>query len=74
MDDRINEKRGLFVLDGIAGFLVATVVLVVVVLTLAYFSYAVQNENSQKFYDIVDEESIEMFNKDSRTKHIIDVK
>lgn len=74
MDDRINEKRGLFVLDGIVGFLVATVVLVVVVLSLAYFSMAVQNENSQKFYDIVDEDSIEMFNTDSRTKHIVDVK
>ena len=74
MDDRINEKRGLFVLDGILGFLVATVVLVTVVLTLAYFSMSVQDENQGNFYDIVDEESIEMFNKDSRTKHIIDVK
>ena len=74
MDDRLNEKRGLFVLDGILGFLIATVVLVVVVLSLAYFSMSVQDENQAKFYDIVDEESIEMFNTQSRTKHIIDVK
>ncbi len=74
MNDRINEKRGLFVLDGIVGFLIATVVLVVVVLTLAYFSMSIQNENATKFYDIVDEESIEMFNSNSRNKHIVDVK
>lgn len=74
MDDRINEKRGLFVLDGIVGFLIATVVLVAVVLSLAYFSMAVQDENQQKYYKIVNEESIEMRNTESRTNHIVNVK
>ena len=57
-DSRINEKRGLMVLDGMVGFLIATVVLVVVVLTLAYFSKIVQDENSKIFYDLKDETEI----------------
>ena len=57
-DQRTNEKRGLMVLDGMVGFLIATVVLVAVVLTLAYFSKIVQDENSKIFYEIKDETKI----------------
>ncbi|MBT5935288.1 DUF4006 family protein [Sulfurimonas sp.] len=74
MDQRTNEKRGLFVIDGMLGFLIATVVLVLVTLTFSYLSMAVQDENQQKYYKIVNEESIEMRNTQSRTNHIVNVK
>ena len=77
-NERINEKRGLMVLDGMVGFLIATVVLVVVVLTLAYFSMAVQNDSSKDFYDIKDAEKIGSGimgkNVSKRSDHIVDVK
>ncbi|QSZ42804.1 DUF4006 family protein [Sulfurimonas aquatica] len=73
-DDRVNTKRGLMVLDGMVGFLIATVVLVVVVLTLAYLSYDYQTESATNYYDIKDEKSIKMFDTQSRVNHIVDVK
>jgi len=46
----VNENRSLFSIHGITGFLIATVVLVVVVLSLAYAAYLSQVENATNFY------------------------
>lgn len=69
----MNENRGLFTLDGITGFLIATVVLVVVVLAWAYAAYDMQVKNATNFYKIENPEEIKMVSKDN-AKHFVDVK
>ena len=69
----INEKRGLFSIHGMTGFLIATIVLVVVVLSLAYLAYGAQVENCKNYYDVKDLDKVKMFDS-QRSEHIIDVK
>lgn len=69
----VNENRGLFTLDGMAGFLLATVILVVVVLSWAYAAYDMQVKNATNFYKIENPEAIKMISKDN-AKHFVDVK
>ncbi|MBL4730518.1 MAG: DUF4006 family protein [Sulfurimonas sp.] len=69
----VNEHRSLFGLHGMSGFLVATILLVVVVLSLAYFAYEAQARNATNYYDIENPELIKMRSIDN-AKHFIDVK
>jgi succinate dehydrogenase/fumarate reductase cytochrome b subunit len=69
----INEKRSLFSIHGMTGFLLATVVLVVVVLSLAYVAYLSQVENAQNFYKVERLNEVKMIGS-QRADHIIDVK
>ena len=71
--DMKEKDRGLFTLHGMTGFLIATIVLVVVVLTLAYAAYLSQVENATNFYDIKNPELIKM-NSVENAKHVVDVK
>ena len=69
----VNENRSLFSIHGMTGFLIATVVLVVVVLALAYAAYLSQVENATNFYKVERMNEIKMIGSD-RADHIIDVK
>jgi len=69
----VNEKRSLFSIHGMTGFLLATVILVIVVLSLAYAAYLSQVENAQNFYDVKVMKSVKMIGS-QRADHIIDVK
>lgn len=69
----MNENRSLFSIHGMTGFLIATVVLVVVVLSLAYLAYGAQVENATNFYKIENPELIKM-NSVENAKHVVDVK
>lgn len=68
----MNENRGLFVLDGITGMLVATVLLLSILAGLTVWNIGVQNSNAQNFYKIQDETSIKMIDATSAS-HIVDV-
>lgn len=69
----INENRSLFSIHGMTGFLIATVVLVVVVLSLAYLAYQTQVANATNYYDVKNMSSVKMIGSD-RADHIVDVK
>lgn len=69
----VNEKRSLFSIHGMTGFLIATVVLVVVVLSLAYAAYLSQVENATNYYKVERLNEVKMIGSD-RKDHIIDVK
>lgn len=69
----VNENRSLFSIHGITGFLIATVVLVVVVLALAYAAYLSQVENATNFYKVERMNEVKMIGS-NRADHIIDVK
>ena len=69
----INENRSLFSIHGMTGFLIATVVLVVVVLSLAYIAYETQVANATNYYDVKDMSSVKMIGS-KRADHIVDVK
>lgn len=69
----INENRGLFGLHGMGGFLLATVILVVVVLTWAYAAYNMQVTQATNFYATKDMKEVKMIGS-KRSDHIIDVK
>jgi succinate dehydrogenase/fumarate reductase cytochrome b subunit len=69
----LNEKRSLFSIHGMTGFLIATIVLVVVVLSLAYLAYETQVANATNYYDVKDMNSVKKMGSD-RADHIIDVK
>ena len=66
----VNEKRSLFSIHGMTGFLLATVVLVVVVLSLAYLA---QVANATNFYKVERLNEVKMIGS-QRADHIIDVK
>ena len=68
-----NPKRSLFSIHGMTGFLIATVVLVVVVLSLAYAAYLSQVENATNFYKVERMDEVKMYGSD-RADHIKDVK
>ena len=69
----VNEKRSLFSIHGMTGFLIATVVLVVVVLSLAYAAYLAQVENATNYYKVERLNEVKMIGS-KRADHIIDVK
>ncbi len=69
----MNEKRGLFVLDGITGMLVATVLLLTILAGLTVAAIGAQNRNASNFYEIKDATSIKMIDTTSGS-HLVDVK
>jgi len=56
----MNENRGVFVLDGITGMLIATVLLLSILAGLTVASIATQNANANNYYEIKDAGSIKM--------------
>ena len=68
-----NSSRNVFAVDGLLGFAIAVVVLLIVLFGLMYFAIGAQNNHASDYYDIKDEKSIKMFDKDN-AKHIVDVK
>ncbi|MDF1882935.1 DUF4006 family protein [Sulfurimonas sp. SAG-AH-194-C21] len=69
----MNDSRNVFAFDGLLGFGVAVVVLLIALGVLMYFAIGAQNNHATDYYDIKDEKSIKMFDTNS-SKHIIDVK
>ena len=69
----VNENRSLFSIHGMTGFLIATIVLVVVVLSLAYAAYLSQVENATNYYKVERLNEVKMIGS-KRADHIIDVK
>lgn len=66
-----NTKRSLYSIHGMTGFLIATIVLVVVVLSLAYAAYLAQVENATKFYEVKDLDKVQKIGS-SRADHIVE--
>jgi len=56
----MNENRGLFVLDGITGMLIATVLLLSILAVLTVAGIATQSTNANNYYEIKDASSIQM--------------
>ncbi len=69
----MNENRGLFVLDGITGMLIATVLLLSILVALTIAALGAQNRNANNFYEIKDAKSIKMIDPTSGS-HVVDVK
>ncbi len=69
----MNENRGVFVLDGITGMLIATVLLLSILAGLTWAAIGAQDRNANNFYEIKDAESIKMIDKTSGS-HMVDVK
>ncbi|SFV55266.1 hypothetical protein MNB_SM-4-1492 [hydrothermal vent metagenome] len=69
----MGDSRNVFAFDGLLGFVIAVSVLLIALVFLMYFAIGAQNNNATNYYDIKDEKSIKMFDKDN-AKHIIDVK
>jgi len=69
----MNENRGVFTLDGVTGFLIATALLLSILGGLTYWGIGVQQGNATKYYKIKNEQSIKMFSKDNY-KHVVNVK
>ncbi|WP_345976441.1 DUF4006 family protein [Sulfurimonas sp. HSL3-7] len=69
----MNENRGVFVLDGITGMLIATVLLLSILAGLTVAAIGAQNRNANNFYDIEDAKSIKMIDTTSAS-HMVDVK
>lgn len=69
----MNENRGLFVLDGITGMLIATVLLLAILVALTWAAIGAQNRNANNFYEIKDAKSIKMIDTTSGS-HKVDVK
>lgn len=68
----MNENRSVFALDGITGMLIATVLLLIILVSLSAWSLDVQNANNTNFYELKDEQSIKMFGSKAQD-HIVDV-
>ncbi len=68
-----DDQRNVFAFDGLLGFVIAVSVLLTALVVLMYFAIGAQNNAAVNYYDIKDEKSIKMFDKDN-AKHIIDVK
>ena len=69
----MNENRGLFVLDGITGMLIATVLLLTILAGLTVWGLSTQNANAANYYEIKDATSIKMIDTTSGS-HKVDVK
>ena len=69
----MNENRGLFVLDGVTGMLIATVLLLSILAVLTVLSISTQSANANNYYEIQDAQSIKMI--DATTgSHRVNVK
>jgi hypothetical protein len=68
----MNENRSVFALDGITGMLVATVLLLSILAGLTVWGISVQNSSASNFYDVKDENLIQMRSVDN-AKHLVDV-
>jgi len=69
----MNENRGLFVLDGITGMLIATVLLLGILAGLTVLGLSAQNANANNFYKIENPTEIKMIDPTSGS-HLVDVK
>jgi len=69
----MNENRGLFVLDGITGMLIATVLLISILVGLTYAGITAQQRNANNYYEVKDAASIKMFDTTTPT-HRVNVK
>jgi len=69
----MNENRGVFVLDGITGMLIATVLLLSILAGLTWAALGAQNRNAENFYELKDAKSIKMIDTTSGS-HVVDVK
>jgi len=69
----MNENRGLFVLDGITGMLIATVLLLSILAALTVAGLGAQSGSANNFYEIKDAKSIKMIDATSGS-HVVDVK
>ncbi|MEN8302826.1 MAG: DUF4006 family protein [Campylobacterota bacterium] len=69
----MNENRSVFALDGVTGMLIATVLLLIILAVLTVWGLGVQNANASNYYDIKDEQKIQMRSVDN-VNHIVDVK
>ncbi|MBL1243140.1 MAG: DUF4006 family protein [Sulfurimonas sp.] len=69
----MENSRNVFSFDGLLGFAIAVSILLIALVFLMYFAIGSQNNNATNYYDIKNEKSIKMFDKDN-AKHIIDVK
>jgi len=69
----MNENRGVFVLDGITGMLIATVLLLSILAGLTWAAIGAQDRNASNFYEIKDAKSIKMIDNTSGS-HMVDVK
>ncbi len=67
----MNEKRGLFVLDGITGMLIATALLLSILAGLTVWGLGVQQANAENFYYLENPQDIKMISTDnaSHVKH-----
>ncbi len=73
----MNENRSVFGLSGIAGMLIATVLLLSILAGLTVWGLAVQNNNMTNFYEVVNAKDIKSGiggNGSARADHIVDVK
>jgi hypothetical protein len=59
------ENRSIFALHGIAGLLVATVLLLVVEGTLVFLAVGVQQDVAQDYYYVEDAKTVKMFSADN---------
>lgn len=73
----MNENRNVFGLDGIAGMLIATALLLSILAVFTVWGLSVQNANMTNFYKVVNEKDIKSGiggNGSIISDHIVDVK
>jgi len=69
----MNENRGVFVLDGVTGMLIATVLLITILVGLTYAGITAQQRNANNYYEIKDAGSIKMIDT-ATVAHRVNVK
>ena len=67
----MNENRGIFVLDGITGMLIATVLLLSILVGLTIASISTQNANAKNYYEIKDASGIKMISTENMTHRVM---
>ena len=67
----MNENRGIFVLDGITGMLIATVLLLSILAFLTVASISTQNANANNYYEIKDAQSIKMISTENAAHRVM---
>jgi hypothetical protein len=68
-----NTSRSVFGLDGVAGMLIATVLLLGILVYLTVLAIGAQQGNADKFYEIKDAKGIKMISTQNAS-HRVDVK
>ncbi|MFA6760555.1 MAG: DUF4006 family protein [Sulfuricurvum sp.] len=69
----MEDKRGVFTLNGMTGMLIATGLLLAILFVLVAKSIDVQSANATNFYDIKDPTAIKKIGSNA-SDHIVDVK